>query len=67
MVPQFEGSEIIGPCHIGKNVVIKNSKVGPNVSVGDNCVIENAEITNAILWDGVKVAGQKVADTVIHE
>ena len=66
-VPQFEGSEIIGPCHIGKNVVIKNSKVGPNVSVGDNCVIENAEITNAILWDGVKVAGQKVADTVIHE
>ena len=67
VVPQFEGSEIIGPCHIGKNVVIKNSKVGPNVSVGDNCVIENAEITNAILWDGVKVAGQKVADTVIHE
>ena len=66
-VPQFEGSEIIGPCHIGKNVVIKNSKVGPNVSVGDNCVIENAEITNAILWDGVKVANQKVADTVIHE
>ena len=66
-VPQFEGSEIIGPCHIGKNVVIKNSKVGPNVSVGDNCVIENAEITNAILWDGVKVACQKVANTVIHE
>ena len=66
-VPPFEGSEVIGPCHIGKNVVIKNSKVGPNVSVGDNCVIENSEISNAILWDGVKVAGQKVADMVIHE
>lgn len=66
-VPSFDGSEIIGPCHIGKNVVIKNSKVGPNVSVGDNCVIENAEVCNAILWDGVKVASQKVADTVIHE
>ena len=66
-VPPFDGSEIIGPCHIGKNVVIKNSKVGPNVSVGDNCVIENAEVCNAILWDGVKVASQKVADTVIHE
>ena len=67
VVPQFDGSEIIGPCHIGKNVVIKNSKVGPNVSVGDNCVIENSEISNAILWDGVKVVGQKVADMVIHE
>ena len=67
VVPQFEGSEIIEPCHIGKNVVIKNSKVGPNVSVGDNCVIEKSEISNAILWDGVKVSGQKVADTVVHE
>jgi glucose-1-phosphate thymidylyltransferase len=67
VVPQFEGSEVVGPCHIGKNVVIKNSKVGPNVSVGDNCVIENSEISNAILWDGVKVSGQKVADTVVHE
>ena len=66
-VSSFEGSEVIGPCHIGKNVVIKNSKVGPNVSVGDNCVIENSEISNAILWDGVKVVGQKVADMVIHE
>ena len=67
VVPQFEGSEVVGPCHIGKNVVIKNSKVGPNVSVGDNCVIENSEISNAILWDGVKVSSQKVADTVVHE
>ena len=66
-LPQFEGSEVIGPCHIGKNVVIKNSKVGPNVSVGDGCVIENSEVSNAILWDGVNVVNQKVADTVVHE
>ena len=64
---KFEGSEIVMPCHIGKNVVIKNSKVGPNVSVGDGCVIENSEVSDAILWAGVKVANQKVANTVIHE
>lgn len=64
---KFEGSEVIMPCHFGKNVVIKNSKVGPNVSVGDNCVIENSEVSDAILWAGVKVANQKLADTVIHE
>ena len=63
----FEGSEIVMPCHIGKNVVIKNSKVGPNVSVGDNCVVENSEISNAILWNGVKVANQKLAGAVVHE
>ncbi len=64
---KFEGSEVIMPCHFGKNVVIKNSKVGPNVSVGDNCVIENSEVSDAILWAGVKVANQKLADAVIHE
>ena len=64
---KFEGSEVIMPCHIGKNVVIKNSKVGPNVSVGDGCVIENSEVSDAILWAGVKVANQKLADAVIHE
>jgi len=63
----FEGSEVIMPCHIGENVVIKNSKVGPNVSVGDGCVIENSEVSDAILWAGVKVANQKVADAVIHQ
>ncbi len=40
VAPKFEGSEIIMPCHFGKNVVVKNSKVGPNVSVGDGCVID---------------------------
>lgn len=64
---QFEGSEIVMPCHIGKNVVIKNSKIGPNVSVGDNCVVENSEVSDAILWAGVKVANQNVANAVIHE
>lgn len=63
----FTDSEIVMPCHIGKNVVIKNSKVGPNVSVGDNCVVENSEISNAILWNGVKVANQKLAGAVVHE
>ena len=67
VAPKFEGSEIIMPCHFGKNVVVKNSKVGPNVSVGDGCVIENSEVCNAILWDGVKVQDKKLEKVVVHE
>jgi len=67
VAPKFDGSEIVMPCYIGKNVVIKNSKVGPNVSVGDGCVIENSEISNAILWDGVKVLDKKLEKVVVHE
>ena len=67
VAPKFEGSEIIMPCHFGKNVVVKNSKVGPNVSVGDGCVIENSEVCNAILWDSVKVLDKKLEKVVVHE
>ena len=67
VAPKFDGSEIVMPCYIGKNVVIKHSKVGPNVSVGDGCVIENSEISNAILWDGVKVLDKKLEKVVVHE
>lgn len=67
VAPKFDGSEIVMPCYIGKSVVIKNSKVGPNVSVGDGCVIENSEISNAILWDGVKVLDKKLEKVVVHE
>ncbi|WP_405323731.1 sugar phosphate nucleotidyltransferase [Fibrobacter sp.] len=67
VAPKFEGSEIIMPCHFGKNVVVKNSKVGPNVSVGDGCVIENSEVCNAILWDSVKVLDKKLERVVVHE
>ena len=67
VAPKFDGSEIVMPCYIGKNVVIKNSKVGPNVSVGDGCVIENSEICNAILWDSVKVLDKKLEKVVVHE
>ena len=67
VAPKFDGSEIVMPCYIGKNVVIKNSKVGPNVSVGDGCVIENSEISTAILWDGVKVQDKKLEKVVVHE
>ena len=52
------GVKVIAPCHIGKDVKIVNSTIGPNVSVGDGCVIENSTVKNAVLWDGVKVEGR---------
>jgi glucose-1-phosphate thymidylyltransferase len=40
---------IVEPCYIGKNVDIKGSTVGPNVSIGDNSVILNSTIENSII------------------
>lgn len=45
----IEVSEIIEPCFIGENVIIKNSKIGPHVSIGSNTIIENSVITKSII------------------
>lgn len=45
----LENSEIIPPCYIGENVVLKNAKVGPFVSLGDGCFVENTVIKNSLV------------------
>ena len=61
------GVKVIAPCYIGKGAKIENSTIGPNVSVGDGCVIENSTISNAVLWDAVKVIGQTLDNVIMHE
>jgi len=46
---QTENANIIEPCFIGENVVLKNATVGPFVSVGDNTVIENTTVKNSLI------------------
>lgn len=45
----LENSTITEPCYIGEGAVIKNSKIGPGVSVGANTTVENCTITNTII------------------
>lgn len=42
-------SKIIPPCYIGANTQIRNSIIGPFVSIGSNCSIENAVIENSVI------------------
>ncbi|ACS91091.1 glucose-1-phosphate thymidylyltransferase [Thermococcus sibiricus] len=44
-----ESTVIKGPVVIGRNVVIKNSYIGPYTSIGNNCVIENTEVEDSII------------------
>lgn len=61
------GVKVIAPCYIGKGATITNSTIGPNVSVGDGCTVENSTISNAVLWDTVKVSGQTLDNVILHE
>lgn len=45
----FSNTKIKPPVYIGKDVKIKGSEIGPNVSIEDGTVIENSVISNSII------------------
>lgn len=46
---KLENATIIAPCYIGKNVVLVNATVGPNVSLGDGCHVVNSTVKNSLV------------------
>ncbi|WP_299834027.1 sugar phosphate nucleotidyltransferase [uncultured Tenacibaculum sp.] len=61
----LENSEIIQPCYIGKNVVLKNTKIGPYVSIGENSVVENATISNSLIQTNVQISNANFDNAMI--
>ena len=61
----LENSEIIQPCFIGDNVVLKNSVVGPNVSLGMNSVVVNSTINNSLIQDEVSISNADLTNSMI--
>ena len=45
----YENTVIIQPVHIGKGCDIRNSIIGPNVTIGENTTIEASIIKNSII------------------
>jgi len=64
-VLKFNASEVISPSYIGENVVIKNSIIGPYVSIEDNCVIEDSKITHSIIQEGAIVKKVNITNSII--
>lgn len=50
-VAKIENSMIINPCAIGKNTQIIRSVIGPYVSIGKDCVIEDCNLSNVVIGD----------------
>lgn len=62
---QLVNSEIIQPCYIGKNVVLKNSKIGPYASIGENSVVENSNISNSLIQSNVQITNATLDNAMI--
>jgi len=58
-------SVIKQPVYIGDETTISRSIIGPDVSIGENCQIVNANVSNSIIGDRVSLRDIVVDDTII--
>lgn len=61
----LNNSEIIQPCYIGENVKLTNVKIGPNVSIGTNCVVENSKISNSLIQTNTSIKNANLDGAMI--
>lgn len=62
---KIDDSVILKPCYIGNNVIIKNSVIGPHVSVGDNTTIESSIIKNSIIQQSSTLKSLTIQNSMI--
>jgi glucose-1-phosphate thymidylyltransferase len=60
-----ENSTIIEPCYIGKDVILINSVVGPNVSLGDGCHVIDSKIKNSLIQTHVHIKNATLDEAMI--
>lgn len=48
-------SVIQGPCFIDGSSIIKNSRIGPYVSLGKGCYIENSDLTHSVILEQARI------------
>ncbi len=58
-------STIIQPCFIGKNVVLTNSTIGPNVSLGDNSCVTDSAITESLIQENTTIKNAQLNKAMI--
>lgn len=62
---KIENSVIIAPCFIGENVVVKNSVVGPHVSLEANVEVEDSRLRNCIIQSHSIVKNAQIENSIL--
>lgn len=60
-----DNATIIEPCYIGENVTLKNTTIGPNVSLGDGCIVEDSTIKNSLIQTNATIKNASLDNAMI--
>ena len=58
-------SEIIEPCYIGREVKLVNCTIGPNVSIGDYCSLEDSSVKNSLIQNHTTIKNANLDEAMI--
>ena len=61
----LDNATVVQPCFIAKGTVLKNTTVGPHVSIGKNCVIENSIVKNSLIQNDTTIKNAKLDEAMI--
>ncbi|HEU4748182.1 MAG TPA: sugar phosphate nucleotidyltransferase [Gemmatimonadaceae bacterium] len=66
--PKVSGdSSIISPVYIEDDVTLRNSRVGPNVSIGTGSVLEGVEISHSIVGDRARITRSVLRNSLVGD
>jgi len=61
----LDNAHIIPPCFIGEGVALRDTTVGPYVSVGSRTVLENTTVKNSIIQEDSKIYNANLDNAMI--
>ena len=61
----LDNSKIIPPCYIGEGVVLKNTTIGPFVSLGDKSIVTNSIIENSLIQTNTSISNTTLNNAMI--
>ena len=61
----LENSKIIEPCFVGKGTVLRNTTIGPYVSIGKDCVIEDSSVKNSLIQNQTSIKNANLEEAMI--
>jgi glucose-1-phosphate thymidylyltransferase len=62
---KLENAMIIPPCYIGNDVVVMNSTIGPNVSLGNGCHVIDSTIKNSLIQTHAHIKNASLDNAMI--
>lgn len=62
---KLDNAQIIPPCYIGENVILKNTTVGPFVSIGEGTQVENSNLENSLIQKNTKIRNAQLKNAMI--